>query len=56
MSLWEEPYLVAFIMIALSFIWCFWTVYKMKKSFEDRGGSYQPVIDILTPDFLKLKK
>ncbi|MFA5434281.1 MAG: hypothetical protein WC319_15660 [Candidatus Paceibacterota bacterium] len=53
MNLWNEPYLVAFVVISISFTWCAWTVYKMKKSFDERGGSYKPLTDLLTPEWMK---
>ena len=44
-----EPMLIAILIIFAMFAWCFYTVWKMKKSFEERGGSYAPLI----PEWLK---
>ena len=44
-----EPMVYAVMVIALIFMWVAYEVWKMKKSFEERGGSYAPLI----PEWLK---
>ena len=50
------PYAVTVGVVAAIFTWCIIKVYRMKQSFDDRGGSYKPISDMLIPDWLRKLK